>query len=101
MFEERRAGQNPTFETRGESELSVNKKMRYMQILEILADGKEMTAKEIAVEMCDRKYIPTSERNFAAPRLTELCIKGIVEPIGKKKCQWTNKMVAVYKIREK
>lgn len=98
-MEERRLGQNPTLETRAEAEASVDKQKRYMQILEILDGGKEMTAKEIAVEMCNRGYIPTNERNFTAPRLTELSIKGVVEPIGKKKCQWTNKTVAVYKMR--
>ena len=58
-----------------------------------------MTAKEIAQEMYLKGYIPTNERNFTAPRLTELSIKGIVEPIGKKKCQWTNKSVSVFKRR--
>lgn len=95
-MEYRRTGQNVTFETRGESESSVNKQKRYNQILEVLGDN-EMTAKEIAVEMCELGYIPTSERNFTAPRLTELSKNGVVEPAGKKKCEWTNKSVAVYK----
>ena len=71
-----------TYETRTESHESVDKTLRYSQILECL-DGKEMTAKEIAVEMHNRGYIPNDERNFTAPRLTELSIKGIVEPCGK------------------
>ena len=96
---ERLHGQAVTLETRSLSETKVDKKRRYSQILEILAGGKEMTAKEIAVEMWNRGYIPTSERNFTAPRLTEMSQKGIVEPIGKQLCQWTHKMVAVYKIR--
>lgn len=87
-----------TLETRKESELTVDKSKRYMQILEVLGD-KEMTAKEIANEMYMRAMIPTNERNYTAPRLTELSINGVVEPIGKKKCLWTNKMVAVYKRR--
>ena len=66
-----------TYETRHESHESIDKNLRYMQILEVL-DNKEMTAKEIAVEMHNRGYIPTDERNFTAPRLTELSIKGIV-----------------------
>ena len=88
-----------TFETRRESNDSVDKKKRYRQILEILQGGKEMTAKEIAVEMCQRGYVPTPERNFAAPRLTELSIKGLVEPCGKQKCSYTGKTVALYKMR--
>lgn len=82
------------------AEKQVNKQKRYEEILEILAGGKEMTAKEIAVEMWNRGYIPTSERNFTSPRLTEMSIKGIVEPCGKQTCQWTHKMVTIYKIRE-
>ena len=87
-----------TFDTRAEAHEQVDKARRYFEILEVL-DGKEMTAKEIAVEMKKRGYIPTDERNFTAPRLTELSIKGIVEPIGKKTCQYTGKTVSVYKIR--
>ena len=49
-FERRSYGENPTIETRHESHEKVDKKKRYRQIIEIL-DGKEMTAKEIAVEM--------------------------------------------------
>lgn len=99
-MEYRRYGTVPTLETRTESNETVDKTKRYKQIVEILAGGKEMTAKEIAVEMCQRGYIPTSERNFTAPRLTELSYKGIVEPIGKQKCTYTGKTVAVYKLVE-
>ena len=96
---ERLPGEITTFETRHQSNEKVDRQKRYSQILEVLQGGKEMTAKEIAVEMWNRGYIPTSERNFTAPRLTEMSQKGIVEPIGKQLCQWTHKMVAVYKIR--
>ena len=95
-MEKRIPGQNITLETRKEAEQTINKQIRYDQILEIL-DGKELTAKEIANEMWKRGMIPNNERNFTAPRLTELSIKGIVEPIGKKKCFWTNKNVSVYR----
>lgn len=99
-MKERRMGEFTTFDTRADSNESVDKKKRYKQIVEILIGGKEMTAKEIAVEMCNRGYIPTSERNFTSPRLTELSYKGIVEPCGKQKCTYTGKTVAVYKLRE-
>lgn len=88
-----------THENRNLSNESVDKQLRYMQILGILDEGAEMTAKEIAVEMKKRGYIPTDERNFTAPRLTELCIRGIVEPVGKKRCTYTGKTVSVYKMR--
>ena len=95
---ERLPGENTTLETRVLAEQEVNKQQRYNQILEVLGD-KEMTAKEIAQEMYMREWIPTNERNYTSPRLTELMDEGIVEPVGKKKCMWTNKMVSVYRRR--
>lgn len=88
-------GDMTTYETRAESHESINKQERYRQILEILGDN-EMTAKEIAVEMHRRGYTPTSERNFSAPRLTELLKQGKVDVIGKKSCRYTNKTVSVF-----
>lgn len=70
-------------------------KKRYEQILERL--DKPKTAKEIAVELFELRLIPSTERNYTAPRLTELEKMGLVEVIGKKKCDWTGKQVAVYK----
>lgn len=98
-MQERRFGTIPTLETRSESNETIDKKKRYKQIIEVLK-GKQMTAKEIAVEMCNRGYIPTSERNFTAPRLTELSKNGIVEPCGKQRCSYTGKTVAVYRLLE-
>ena len=83
-------------ENRNFANIEVNKQKRYSQILEILED-REMTAKEISVDMFLKGYIPTSERNFTSPRLTELLRNGIVKVVGKKRCSWTNKMVSVYK----
>lgn len=90
----------PTYETRAEAEEKVDKQKRYKQIIEILSEHPEMTAKEIAVRMKQKGWTPTDERNFAAPRLTELAKKGFVEPIGKKKCVYTGRTVAVWAIRE-
>ena len=97
-FEKRNPGENPTLETRSESNESVDKRKRYQQILECLS-GRSLTAKEIAVEMCKKGYIPTTERNFVSPRLTELGEKGVVEPIGKKICSYTGKKVSVWAVR--
>ena len=95
-----RPGEAITHTTRGQSLESVDRKRRYQQIIDILRDNGSMTAKEIAVAMHEEGYIPTSERNFTAPRLTELSQVGMVEPIGKKKCSYTGKTVAQYKLRE-
>ncbi len=73
-------------------------KKRYEQILDRL--DKPKTAKEIAVELFELGLIPSTERNYTAPRLTELEKMGFVDVIEKKKCEWTGKQVAVYKRKE-
>ncbi len=97
---ERLPGEFTTSKTRAESLESVDKGKRYKQIIEILIDEKVMTAKEIAVEMFNKGYIPSTERNYTSPRLTELSYKGVVEPIGRKKCEYTGKSVALYRLRK-
>lgn len=99
-MEYRKVGEITTYDTRSESHETVDKKKRYKQIIEILTDGKEMTAKEIAVEMHEKGYVPTSERNFSHPRISELLKIGVVDCIGKKKCKYTNKTVSVFKLME-
>ena len=69
-------------------------KKRYEQILDRL--DKPKTAKEIAVELFELGLIPSTERNYTAPRLTELEKMGLVKATDKKKCQYTGKTVAVY-----
>lgn len=103
-MEYRNFGEMPTLETRAEAHESVDKKKRYAQIKECLIEAKTMhlaglTAKECAVMMMQKGYIPTSERNFTAPRLTEMAQEGMVEPIGKTICTYTGKKVAVYALR--
>lgn len=90
--------ENVLKENRNYANLEVDKQRRYKEILECLGNN-EMTAKEISNEMYMRGYTPTNERNFTSPRLTELLINGIVEVIGKKKCEWTGKSVSVYRRR--
>ena len=87
-----------TYETRQLSfnDIQDKKKKRYEQILNRLGN-RELTAKEIAVEMFELGMIPSTERNYTAPRLTELEKMGYVKTVGKKKCEWTGKTVAVYK----
>lgn len=78
----------------------VNKQKRYNEIRSILSGGKLMTAKEIAVAMFEAGYTPTTERNFASPRINELMEMGEVEPIRQKKCQYTGKTVWIYALTE-
>ena len=96
---ERMYGEVVTLDTRADAHDQVDKQKRYKQIIECLTE-KPMTAKEVSVRMMQKGYIPTDERNFSAPRLTEMSQTGIVEPVGRKKCQWTGRTVAVYGLRK-
>lgn len=75
-------------------DIQEKQKIRYEQILDRLDSPK--TAKEIAIELYEIGIIPSAERNYTAPRLTELEKRGIVKAVSKKKCEWTGKTVAVY-----
>lgn len=96
----REYGTNPMSECRHDANEEVDKAKRRRQIKSILKNKKcGLTAKETAVIMHRKGLIPTDERNFTAPRLTELCEMGEVEPIGKAKCEYTGRTVTVYKLR--
>ena len=96
----RKYGEMTTLETRSEAHEQVDKQVRYSQIIECLLESRiGLTAREIAVIMMKKGYIPTSERNFVSPRLTEMMESGVVEPIGKTSCQFTGRTVTVYKLR--
>lgn len=98
-YVERLPGQNITHDTRAIAHESVDKQKRYEQIKETLRlYNYPMTAKEIAVHMRNMGYIPTDERNFTSPRLTELSKMGVVEPCGKKRCSFTGKNVTAYRL---
>lgn len=99
MFEARMPGQAVTLETRHDANESVERNERYREILEIFDDFDQLTAKECAVEMYERGYVPTPDRNFAGPRITELCKAGKLEPVGKTKCRYTGRTVAVFERR--
>ncbi len=86
-----------TRETRLEGYESIQSKrtIRAELILEILDNGP-MTASEIVKELLDRGVIKYYNRNFVAPRLTELKEEGRVEVIGKRPCIMSGKNVAVW-----
>ena len=74
----------------------VNKKKRYRQIREILSEHRELTAKEVATKMMEKGYVPTNERSWSAPRLTEMYQAGELALTGKKKDHATNRWVWMY-----
>ena len=87
-----------TRETRRESFIKVNINEREAQVLEILKDGIERTAREIAEEMYLAGYTNTPDRNNASPRLTHLLEKSQVIIVSKTRDSVTGKSVAIYKI---
>lgn len=99
-MEERNYGENTSLETRKESYEKVDKNKRYIQIKGLLKEYGTLTAKQVAILMNKRGFTNNDDRNNSAPRLTELCITGEVEIIGKVKCEYTGKTVSVYKLRE-
>lgn len=102
-MEPRQYGEYTTYETRDEANKAVNRKKRYRQIIGILREYdclEGLSAKHISNIMFLRGLIPTDERNFTAPRLTELSKLGVVEPVGKDYCPFTGKKVSLYKLRD-
>jgi predicted transcriptional regulator len=87
-----------TFMTRYKSytEMQEHLSVRHKQILEILKN-KKMTTREIAEELYNRHYTNTADVNNARPRITELENLGFVVTDKTKKCNVTNKEVAVYR----
>lgn len=91
-----------TMQTRQMSldDIQDKKKKRYIQIIDRLMTGP-MTAKEIAVDLFELGIIPSTERNYTAPRLTELEGMELVKTTAKKKCEYTGKTVAIYELTSK
>jgi predicted ArsR family transcriptional regulator len=85
-------------DTRRESFHIVRKTLTAQQrvVLQILRENGDMTAQEVADKLCLWGVTPTNERNFAAPRLTELSDMGLVQAVGKKKCCKTGRRVTVW-----
>lgn len=87
-----------TKETRNEGyqESLVFRQDRAKVILEVLG-VRELTVDEIVDELIERGVIPHYNRNYVAPRLTELEEMGIVETVGKRQARYSNKQIAIYR----
>lgn len=87
-----------THATRRESYEAVKPKInpRQQLILDILGN-RNMTADEITSDILASGYINYYDRNFVSPRLTELERMGVIEQVGTRKCNRTNRSVTVYK----
>lgn len=89
-----------TAETRRESYEKLDDTTFNRRIVDILQDGKKMTAREIAVIMHAKNYVPYPVRQAVAPRLTELESAGVLEVCGKAYDDVTQRHVAVYRLVE-
>ena len=92
---------NTTKETRRESYDAILPKVkeRARLILETLG-GREMTVSEITEELVTAGKIPYFNRNYVAPRLTELKDMGIVETCGRRKATRSDATEAVWRRKE-
>jgi len=92
------ASMDITKETRRESYQAVlpTVTVRQTAVLKILQEWGDMTAQEIAYILHWSGLTPDDDRNYAAPRLTELKQAGEVRTVGKKKCSRTGRTVTVW-----
>jgi len=97
-----KCGGSVTEETRRESYNAVlrDAAARRRVVFEILTERGGMTAREVSAELHRRGITATDERNFAAPRLTELKEAGQIEATGKKICEYTGRSVAIWAVKE-
>ena len=97
----RENGECTTLECRADSYEITDKQKRRRNILEIMIlHNRPLTAYEIAQELFCTGKVNRIDRNYVAPRLTEMSIEGIVEPVGKKLCQETGRKITAYQVRK-
>ena len=88
-------------ETRREANEKIDKDTREIQVLNILNDYEELTAKQIERYMAYRGYTNEVDYNNARPRLTHLLENREVCIVGKELDIQTNCKEVVYRITEK
>ena len=87
-------------ETRREANEKVDKTKREIQVLQILSEYKELTAKQIARYMAYRNYTKEIDYNHSRPRLTSLLEKRQVCIVGKELDTETHCKEVIYQITE-
>lgn len=87
-----------TLQTRREAYDAVQPKIgkRAQLILDTLGNG-EATVSEITATLTSAGAIPYYNRNFVAPRLTELKEQGLVETCGRREALYTGATEAVWR----
>ncbi len=88
-------------ETRREANEKVDKSTREIQVLSILNQYEELTAKQVARYMAYRGYTKEIDYNHARPRLTNLLENREVCIVGKALDNETNCKEVIYQITQK
>ena len=97
----RENGECTTLECRRDSFDITEKQKRKREILFVMnKNGSPMSAMEIAESLYKLDMVDRVDRNYVSPRMTEMCIDGTVEPVGKKYCFKTGRKVTAFKVRE-
>lgn len=88
-----------TSQNRRESHKKIDKSRWYSEIIRLLKEDVNkdgLTAREVSQRLYIKGFSMSAERQASHPRLTELCEKGVIEVVGKKKDEITDRNVAVY-----
>lgn len=82
------------------NEIKPKRDSRKDMILGVLKNGDPggMTAEEITQQLLREGKITHIDPNFTRPRLTELKEDGVIEVVGKRRSQITNRNTAVWKV---
>jgi hypothetical protein len=89
-------------ECRRESFEKLNVSKRQRQVINvfigdwIMGDGMGLTAQEVAENLYNMRLVPDVNRNFAAPRITELLDLGILQSCSKRFCAKTGRNITVW-----
>ena len=100
-MERKRVESSTTIDNQVASYKKLDKDTRKKEIIQILLNTKEsLTVREIAYQLFVDNKVKFFERNTVAPRITELCSEGILEPKGTDIDDWTGKSVTVFGFTE-
>lgn len=81
-------------------ETEVKRSKFYEEITKEYRGGKRLTARECAVRLYNRGFIPYPIRQFTAPRITEMQKMGLIDSVGSKLDEETKKNVTIYQLKE-
>lgn len=76
---------------------NIERNRLYREIKEVLSNGAELTAREIAEKLKLKGIVHFGVRQEVHPRLTEMIGLGFVETVGSKFDNITKKNVTVYR----